>query len=42
MVALQDLFVSHKGNPVPSLLILDQPSQVLFPRTLAKEAKERR
>jgi hypothetical protein len=29
-----------KASPVPSFLVLDQPSQVYFPRTLAKEAKE--
>jgi hypothetical protein len=39
MVGLHELFLSQKGNPVPSLLVLDQPSQVYFPRTLAKEAK---
>jgi len=40
MVGLHELFLSQKGNPVPSLLVLDQPSQVYFPRTLAKEAKQ--
>ncbi len=40
MLALHELFLSQQGNPVPSLLVLDQPSQVYFPRTLAKEAKE--
>jgi hypothetical protein len=39
MVGLHELFLSQKGNPVPSLLVLDQPSQVYFPRTLAREAK---
>ena len=39
MLGLHELFLSQKGNPVPSLLLLDQPSQVYFPRTLAKEAK---
>jgi hypothetical protein len=39
LVRLHELFLSQKGNPVPSLLVLDQPSQVYFPRTLAKEAK---
>lgn len=39
MIGLHELFLSLKGNPVPSLLVLDQPSQVYFPRTLAKEAK---
>lgn len=40
MLGLHELFLSQKGNPVPSLLLLDQPSQVYFPRTLAKAAKE--
>lgn len=40
MLALHELFLSMKASPVPSLLVLDQPSQVYFPRTLAKEAKE--
>lgn len=40
MIALHELFLSQRGNPVPSLLVLDQPSQVYFPRTLARENKE--
>ncbi|MCY1045001.1 DUF3732 domain-containing protein [Corallococcus sp. bb12-1] len=40
MIGLHDLFLSQVGSPVPSLLVLDQPSQVYFPRTLAKVAKE--
>jgi len=40
MIGLHELFLSQRGNPVPSLLLLDQPSQVYFPRTLAKEANE--
>lgn len=40
MIGLHELFLSQQGNPVPSLLVLDQPSQVYFPRTLAREAKE--
>src|SRR5690606_29507957 len=35
ILGLQELFLSQKGNPVPSLLVLDQPSQVYFPRKLA-------
>lgn len=35
MIGLHDLFLSQQGNPVPSLLVLDQPSQVYFPRKLA-------
>lgn len=40
MIALHDLFLSQPSNPVPSLLVFDQPSQVYFPRTLAKQSKE--
>jgi hypothetical protein len=40
MIGLHELFLSQPGNPVPSLLVLDQPSQVYFPRTLARDAKE--
>ncbi|HEU0035894.1 MAG TPA: DUF3732 domain-containing protein [Kofleriaceae bacterium] len=40
MVGLHELFLSQKGNPVPSVLVFDQPSQVYFPRTLAREARE--
>ena len=40
MLGLHELFLSLKSSSVPSLLVLDQPSQVYFPRTLAKEAKE--
>jgi hypothetical protein len=35
MLALHELFLSQSSNPVPSLLVLDQPSQVYFPRKLA-------
>ncbi|MBL0311606.1 MAG: DUF3732 domain-containing protein [Holophagaceae bacterium] len=35
LLALHELFLSQMGNPVPSLLVLDQPSQVYFPRKLA-------
>jgi hypothetical protein len=40
MLGLHELFLSQPGNPVPSLLVLDQPSQVYFPRTLARDVKE--
>lgn len=39
MVGLHELFLNQRANPVPSLLVLDQPSQVYFPRTLARDAK---
>jgi len=42
MLGLQELFLSRVENPVPSLLILDQPSQVYFPRKLAgRQAEDR-
>lgn len=40
MVSLHELFLSQRASPVPSLLVLDQPSQVYFPRTLARDMKE--
>jgi hypothetical protein len=40
MIGLHELFLSKTGSPVPTLLVLDQPSQVYFPRTLAKDAKQ--
>lgn len=40
MLGLHELFLSMQGSPVPSVLVLDQPSQVYFPRTLAKEVSE--
>lgn len=35
MLGLHELFLSQRGNPVPSFLVLDRPSQVYFPRKLA-------
>lgn len=35
MLGLQALFASHPDSPVPNFLVLDQPSQVYFPRKLA-------
>jgi hypothetical protein len=35
LLGLHALFLSQKNNPVPSFLVLDQPSQVYFPRKLA-------
>ena len=34
-LALQELFTSQQGNPVPGFVVYDQPSQVYFPRRLA-------
>lgn len=41
MIGLHELFLSQRSSPVPSLLVLDQPSQVYFPRTLARETQDR-
>lgn len=38
-LALHKLFSAQTGNPVPGILIYDQPSQVYFPRTLARPSK---
>ena len=38
-LALQELFIKQAASPVPSLLVYDQPSQVYFPQTLAREAE---
>lgn len=40
VLALQRLFLERDSNPVPSFLVMDQPSQVYFPRILAHEARE--
>lgn len=34
-LAFQRFFISQKESPVPSFLVMDQPSQVYFPKTLA-------
>lgn len=36
-LALQKLFLEQAASPVPSMLVYDQPSQVYFPQTLARE-----
>ncbi|ELU3984978.1 DUF3732 domain-containing protein, partial [Salmonella enterica] len=33
LLSLHQFYLSQKNNPVPSFLILDQPSQVYFPKT---------
>lgn len=40
LLALQELFMSLQRSPVPALLVVDQPSQVYFPRRLAAPASE--
>lgn len=39
-LALQQFFVESKNSPVPSFLVYDQPSQVYFPRKLARLSDE--
>ncbi len=40
MLGLQQFFMEQAANPVPSFLVFDQPSQVYFPRKLAREVAE--
>ncbi|WLD13658.1 DUF3732 domain-containing protein [Planctellipticum variicoloris] len=35
-LALQQFFIGNEPNPVPSFVVYDQPSQVYFPRRLAR------
>lgn len=39
-LALQQFFVESKNSPVPSFLVYDQPSQVYFPRKLARRSDD--
>ena len=39
-LALHRLFLENDANPVPSILVYDQPSQVYFPQKLARSAGE--
>jgi hypothetical protein len=39
-LALQQFFIGSAPNPVPSFLVYDQPSQVYFPRRLARNKSE--
>jgi hypothetical protein len=41
-VALQRFFIDNATSPVPSFLVYDQPSQVYFPRRLARTKKSSR
>jgi hypothetical protein len=36
-LALHELFLEQAASPVPGMLVCDQPSQVYFPQTLARE-----
>jgi Protein of unknown function (DUF3732) len=38
-LGLQQFFIESPHNPVPSFLVYDQPSQVYFPRKLARPAQ---
>ncbi|MBR8273105.1 DUF3732 domain-containing protein [Burkholderia cenocepacia] len=40
ILALQAFFVNQAHSPVPALVIFDQPSQVYFPRRLARQEIE--
>jgi hypothetical protein len=37
-LALHELFLEQDSSPVPGMLVYDQPSQVYFPQTLARES----
>lgn len=39
-LALQQFFIASAPNPVPSFLVYDQPSQVYFPRRLARNRSD--
>jgi hypothetical protein len=39
-LGLQEFFIESRHNPVPSFLVYDQPSQVYFPRKLARPTTE--
>jgi hypothetical protein len=38
-LALHELFMEQRASPVPGMLVYDQPSQVYFPQTLAREPR---
>lgn len=40
LLALHQFFLENKSNPVPSFLVIDQPSQVYFPKRLVDRKKE--
>ena len=40
MLALHEFFLSNQHSPVPSFLVMDQPSQVYFPRKVAVRPDE--
>lgn len=40
LLALHQFYLSQKQSPVPSFLVLDQPSQVYFPKNLVRRQEE--
>jgi hypothetical protein len=40
LVALHELFLGQSGNPVPTFLVFDQPSQVYFPQMLTNRLRK--
>src|SRR5262249_25839883 len=40
MLGLQQLFLAQSHSVVPSLLVIDQPSQVYFPKLLVQRSAE--
>jgi uncharacterized Zn finger protein (UPF0148 family) len=40
LLALHQFYLSQKHSPVPSFLVLDQPSQVYFPKNLVRRPDE--
>lgn len=41
LLALHQLFLEHQHSPVPSFIVLDQPSQVYFPTVTSKSAESK-
>jgi len=41
MLALQTFFLKTRDNPVPGLLVFDQPSQVYFPEQLVRRSTDK-
>ncbi|CAH2030175.1 protein of unknown function [Trichlorobacter ammonificans] len=40
ILALQQFFISQRHSPVPGFVVIDQPSQVYFPKKLAVREEE--
>jgi hypothetical protein len=41
LLGLQQYFLSQPNSPVPALLVIDQPSQVYFPKKAAERESDR-